>query len=220
VQQHSIVVRRNTVRIGIVGAGKIGGTLARKLADAENDVGLCNSRGPDSLKDAVAAMGPKVCPMTVQEAAAFGEVVLLALPFGRYKEIPAKSLTGKIVIDATNYFRDRDGHIGELEHGQTTSSELLQQYFRDAKVVKAFNSIRWTVLRDESKPSGAGDRLGIGIAGDDPEAKRVVAELMDQIGYDAVDAGGLAFGGRRLQPDSPLFVARLTAEQIRQRLAA
>ena len=123
------------------------------------------------------------------------------------------------MVDTNNYFPERDGHFDELDNDHTTSSELLQAHLPDAHVVKAFNAIGWNRLRDEARPAGDPDRLGIPISGDDEAAKQTVAELIDEIGFDAVDAGTLAEGGRKHQPGSP-SVRDLHTEVLRARLAA
>ncbi len=207
------------MRIGIIGAGHIGGTLARLFTRAGHEVAVSNSRGPDTLRGLVAELGDRARAATPAEAARFGEVVVVAIPFGRYRELPADALAGKIVIDTNNYFPQRDGNIPELAAGRATSSELLQRHLSGARLVKAFNAIRWDHLRDLGRPAGAPDRIAIPIAGDDAEAKAVVGKLIDQLGFDPVDAGGLA-EGRRFQPGTPLFVTDLPAGEVRRRLAA
>ena len=205
-------------RIGIIGAGHIGGTLAKRFVDAGHEVAIANSRGPESLGELVGELGNRAQAMPAADAARFGEVVVVAVPFGRYREVPADAVAGKIVVDANNYYPNRDGHFAELDEDRTTSSELLQAHLRDARVVKAFNAIRWTNLRDEGRPHGDPDRIGIPISGDDEEAKGVVAWLMDQIGFDAVDAGSLAVGGRKHQPGAAAYTYGVPTEELRRLL--
>lgn len=207
------------MQIGIIGAGNIGGTLARHLTRAGYEVGVSNSRGPDTLKDLVAELGEGARALTAEEAADLGEVVVVSVPFGRYRELPTGDLDGTIVIDANNYYPGRDGHFDELEDDHTTSSELLQAHLTGARVVKAFNAIPWKSLRDLARPSADPERVGIPISGDDEEAKRTVVELIDEIGFDAVDAGTLAEGGRKHQPGSIVFTADLPTGELRARLA-
>lgn len=201
--------------IGIIGSGNIGGTSARLLADAGHLVLLSNSRGPESLSEVVGDLGPRVEAVTVEEAAARGEVVLVAIPFGRYRELPVAPLAGTIVIDAMNYYPSRDGAIPALDGG-TTSSALLREHLRGARIVKAFNTIWSERLRTASRPAGDPRRLAIPLAGDDAEAKRVVAGLIDQIGFDPIDNGGLDEGGQRQQPGTPVYNQPLTAAQARE----
>jgi predicted dinucleotide-binding enzyme len=207
------------MRTGMIGAGRIGGTLARLFLGARHEVAISNSRGPDTLKDVVDGLGRGARATTAADAARFGEVVVVSVPFGRYHELPTGGVAGKIVIDTNNYFPARDGHFEELDNDSTTSSELLQAHLPGARVVKAFNAIYWKHLRDRGRPAGQPGRLGIPISGDDREAKRIVAELIDQIGFDAVDAGTLSEGGRRHQPGGPAYGTHLHTDELRARLA-
>jgi predicted dinucleotide-binding enzyme len=206
--------------IGIVGAGKIGGSLARHFVRAGHEVAVSNSRGPETLRGLVAEIGGGVWAVTAEEAARFGEVVVVSIPFGRYRELPTDGLDGKVVIDTNNYYPGRDGHFDELDDDRTTSSELLQAHLSGARVVKAFNAIHSGSLRDLARLSGNPERIGIPISGDDEEAKRTVAELIDEIGFDAVDAGTLAEGGRKHQPGSPVYTRNLSTHELRARLGA
>jgi predicted dinucleotide-binding enzyme len=207
------------MRIGIIGAGHIGATVARQLLGAGHEVAVSNSRGPETLEHMVEKLGDGARAMTAEDAARFGEVVIVSIPFGRYGELPSDRMAGKVVIDTNNYYPGRDGNFPELDQDRTTSSELLQAHLTGARVVKAFNALHWRRLRDESRPAGDPRRIGIPISGDDPEAKATVAGLIDQIGFEAVDAGTLGEGGRRHQPGSPAFGADLDAEELRARLA-
>jgi hypothetical protein len=208
------------MRIGIIGAGHIGGTLARRFVAAGNDVAVSNSRGPDTLQAIVEELAPRGQALTAAEAARFGDVVVVSVPFGRYQELPTEGVAGKVVIDTNNYYPQRDGRFEELDTDRTTSSELLQAHLPGARVVKAFNAIVWTRLRDDGRPAGDSERFGIPISGDDEDAKRTVAELIDQIGFDAVDAGTLAEGGRKQQPGSPAYTEGLHTRELQARLAA
>src|SRR5262245_26157262 len=202
------------MRIGIVGAGNIGGTLAAHFAAAGHDVAIANSRGPETLADLPAG----VRPVTVDEALRFGEVAVVAIPLHAVEALPADAAAGKVVIDANNYYASRDGNVAELDDDGTTSSELLQRRLRGSRVVKAFNTMRAQTLRDAGRPAGDPQRLAIPISGDDPEAKGMVAALIDEIGFDAVDAGTLAEGGRKHQPGAAAYGAELTAPELRARL--
>lgn len=130
---------------------------------------------------------------------------MVSIPFGAYRELPADALTGKIVIDTTNYYPDRDGHFGELDDGTVTSSLLVQQHLAGSRVVKAFNNIAFVHLGQLPRPAGAPDRSALPIAGDDPDAKARVAALLDTLGYDTVDLGALADSWRS-QPGTPVYV--------------
>jgi predicted dinucleotide-binding enzyme len=203
------------VRIGIIGAGHIGGTLAARFVAAGHEVAISNSRGPETLAGLVEGAEP----MTAEDAERFGEVVVVSIPLGRYREVPTDAVEGKVVIDTNNYYPQRDGHIPELDDDSTTSSELLQTHLPGARVVKAFNAIVWTKLRDDGRPAGDPDRLGIPISGDDEQAKRTVAELIDEIGFNAVDAGTLAEGGRKHQVGARAYTQGLPTAELRHRLA-
>ena len=203
------------MRIGIIGSGKIGGTLARRFVDAGHEVAVSNSRGPETLAVLVEELGSSAQAMTAQAAAPFAELIVVSVPFGRYRELPTEAVAGKVVIDTNNYYPQRDGHFEELDSERTTSSELLQAHLPSARVVKAFNAILWSRLRDDGRPAGDRERLGIPISGDDEESKRIVATLIDEIGFDPVDAGTLAEGGRKHQPGTPAYTNGLPTPELR-----
>ena len=207
------------MRIGIIGSGHIGGTLAGLLTRAGHEVALANSRGPATLADAVAELGPRARAVTVSEAAAFGDVVVVAIPFGRYADLPPEPLSGRIVVDATNYYPQRDGSIEPLDAGRTTSSELLAGRLPGARLVKAFNTIHFAQLRDDGGSGDISQRRAIFIAGDDPEAKAVVAGLIEEIGFGAVDTGALPEGGARQQPGTAIYNRPITVAEAERELA-
>jgi predicted dinucleotide-binding enzyme len=201
-----------TARVAVIGSGNIGGTAARLFAGAGHDVALANSRGPESLTGLVTEIGDHARAETVEGAASFGDIVLLAIPLFAYTNLPGGQLTGKIVIDAGNYYPDRDGHDPALDGGETTSSERLAEQLPAARVVKAFNTLYWEHLRDRA---GESRRIALFLAGDDQEAKDRVAALVDDIGFAPVDVGDLAEGGRKLQPGAPLSGVQLTEAEAR-----
>ncbi|MDW5595552.1 NAD(P)-binding domain-containing protein [Conexibacter stalactiti] len=203
------------VRIGIVGVGNIGGALARHFVAAGHEVAVANSRGPETLVDLVAELGERAHAATVAEALRFGEVDVVSIPLGRIGELPADGVAGKVVIDTNNYYPGRDGQIAALDDDSTTSSELLAVQLPGARIVKAFNAIYASWLAERGLPAGDPARLAIPISGDDAEAKRIVAALIDEIGFDAVDAGTLAVGGRKHQPDTPPYGAEAGAAELR-----
>jgi hypothetical protein len=206
------------MQIGIIGSGRIGRTAAALFAAAGHEVAIANSRGPASLADLVAELGDGVGAATVTEAARFGEVVLEAIPFGAHRELPADALAGTVVISASNYYPDRDG---EIDLGGRTQTELVAAHLADSRVVKAFNTMYWETLRDERRPDAArGDRLVLFLAGDDADAKATVADLIEEIGFAAVDTGSLAEGGRRQEPGSPIYNAPMTPAAARDALDA
>jgi predicted dinucleotide-binding enzyme len=190
--------------LGLIGSGHIGGTVARLAVAAGHDVVLSNSRGPDTLADLVAELGPRARAATAAEAAAAGDIVVVTIPFGAYASVPVEPLQDKVVIDTNNYYPARDGRFPQLDDGSTTSSELLQAHLPTSHVVKAFNNIFWGHLLELARPGGSPERSALAIAGDSAAAKRTVTELFDSVGYDVVDAGALS-EGRRFQPDTPAY---------------
>lgn len=180
------------VTLALIGTGMIGSTVARLAVDAGIDVVLSNSRGPETLSDLVASLGSRARAATAAEAAEAGDIVVATIPLHAYTQLPADRLVGKTVIDTLNYYPQRDGHIAELDSGELTTSGLLQRHLVGAHVVKAFNNIFYKALASLGRPAGAPDRSALPIAGDDAAAKAAVVALLDRLGYDAVDIGGLA----------------------------
>lgn len=202
------------MKIGIVGAGNIGATAAKLFVEAGHEVALSNSRGAETLKDLVASLGGQAKAATIEEAARFGEVVLVAIPFGKYQTLPADAFRGRVVIDAGNYYPERDGQFEELDKGETTSSELVSAHLHGARLVKGFNTIWSEHLKTQGDVSlPLEERRVIFIAGDDTGAKETVARLIEEIGFAAVDTGLLREGGRRQQPDSAVYNKTLTARE-------
>ena len=209
------------MKIGIIGTGYIGGNLARLFVEAGHEVAVANSRGPETLKDFVAELGEKARSATVEEAARFGDVAVVSIPFGRYKELPAEAFDGKIVIDTNNYYPERDGSFAELDEDRTTSSEMLAAHLKGARVVKGFNTIWFEHLKTQGdKNLPVAERRAIFIAGDDPEAKRTVAQLIEEIGFAAVDTGSLRDGGAAQQPGTAIYNRNLTASEARAVLSS
>ncbi len=195
----------NQSTLGIIGSGNIGATLARFAVRAGLNVVLSNSRGPETLSDLVAELGPQARAGTPAEAARAGDWVVLAVPLKSYLQIPAAPLAGKVVLDATNYYPDRDGAMAELDAEQVTTSELVQRHLAQSDVVKAFNNMWVKHLPALARPMGASDRSVLPIAGDLQEAKTAVAQLIDLLGFDTLDAGTLA-DSWRFQRDTPAYV--------------
>ena len=192
--------------VGLIGSGRIGGTLAKLAVAAGHPVILSNSRGPGTLTVLAGELGPLARAGTGQEAAEASDLVVVTIPLRAFPDVPAGPLAGKAVIDTCNYYPQRDGQIPGLDSGALTSSELIQRHLAGSAVVKAFNNIFFKHLESLSRPSGAPDRSFLPIAGDDPEAKAAVTAFLDSIGYGAVDAGPLA-GGWRQQPGTPVYGA-------------
>jgi predicted dinucleotide-binding enzyme len=177
--------------LGLIGSGHIGSTVARLAVDAGHDVVLSNSRGPETLQDLVEDLGPRARAATTAEAAA-ADLVVLSIPLKNVGQVPAELLGGRIVIDTSNYYPQRDGQIAALDDLSTTTSQLVQSQLPASRVVKAFNNINYLHLGSLQRPSRSPERSVLPIAGDDAEAKAAVSEFLDSIGYDAYDAGSLA----------------------------
>ena len=201
------------MRIGIIGAGHIGSTLAGHLAGIGHDVALANSRDPSTLKDLVAGIDGPVSAVDAAQAARFGQVVVVSVPFGRIYDLPTAELRDKLVVDTCNYYPERDGEDAELDTDTTTSSEKLRN-LTDADLVKAFNALHWETLRDGGRPKDSPERIAIPLSGDDEEAKAVVSGLIRDMGFDPVDAGYLGGGGRRHQPGTPVYGSELSAHDM------
>ncbi|MBV8518429.1 MAG: NAD(P)-binding domain-containing protein [Acidobacteria bacterium] len=204
------------MKIGIIGAGHIGGTTAKLFVDAGHEVAISNSRGPETLQDLVRDLGSRAHATTPPDAARFGEIVLLAIPLKDYPTLPADELRSKIAVDAMNYYPNRDGHVEALDSGARTSSELVAAYLEGARVVKAFNTIWFEHLKtqgDTSKPLDA--RRAIFVSGDDAEAKRAVMQLIEGIGFGPVDLGSLRDSSRQ-QPGAAIYNRDVTVAEARE----
>ena len=209
------------MNIGIIGSGNIGATAARLFITAGYSVAISNSRGPETLLSLVAELGAQAHAATVEDAAKFGELVLIAIPFISYKTLPSAAFSGKIVIDAENYYPQRDGNVPELDTDRTTSSELLAVHLPEARVIKAFNTIPSQDLATAANTSlPIGERRAIFVAGDDAKAKRLVMNLIEQIGFGAVDTGTLAAGGRQQQPGTEIYGHDVTVFMDKTKRAA
>lgn len=207
------------MRIGIIGAGHIGGTLTRRLTALGHTVSVANSRGPESLKDLAQETGAK--PVTATDAARAGELVIVTIPMKNLSKLPRDlfqgTFEGVAVVETCNYYpRQRDGRIQPIEDGLPESRYVEQQLGRP--VVKAFNNIYADHLMNLGKPAGTKGRIGLPVAGDDQKAKSLVMKIMDEIGFDPVDAGGLDESWRQ-QPDTPVYATDHDAEGVRRALA-
>lgn len=202
------------MRIGILGAGRIGEAAARLFVAAGHDVTISNSRGPESLGELAAKLGIRTRASDIAGAATYGEVVLLAVPWHRADALPAPELLrGKIVIDAMNPYRPEGGFY---DLGKSTSSEEVLKRIPGARLVKAFNTIYYEHLAGRGrKDLPTEERHAIYIAGDDPAAKAVVGRLIEEIGFAPMDTGSLREGGRLQQPDSPIYNQTFTAREAR-----
>jgi predicted dinucleotide-binding enzyme len=204
--------------LGLIGAGHIGSQLARLALKHGYEVVLSNSRGPETLAALVEELGRGARAGTAAEAAAQGDLVVVTIPLKAIGGVPIEPLAGKIVIDTNNYYPQRDGHFRELDQRQATSSELLQRHLPTSKVVKAFNHVYAAQLTTDGTPPGTQNRRAFVIAGNDAEAKRTVTALIDQFGFDVVDAGPLTESWR-IEPNTPAYGPRMNAAQVRDALA-
>jgi len=200
--------------LGTIGAGNIGSHVARAALDAGYTVILSNSRGPGSLTDLIADLGSGASAATVVDAASAGEMVLVAVPLKDIGSIPAEPLAGKVVIDANNYYPQRDGRIEALDTNASTTAELLQAHLPASHVVKAFNNIMANEIPTDGKPAGSEGRRALPIAGANAEAKKAVTQFLDSLGFDAVDMGPLSESWR-VERDTPAYGARVTADELR-----
>lgn len=203
------------MQIGIIGAGYIARAVAAVATGAGHDVMVSNTRGPDTLFSLVGSICCKAG--TPQEAAAFGDIALVAIPLKAYRAVPVAQLERKIVLDANNYYPERDGHIGELDRDEMTTSELLARHLPKSRIVNAFNAITAADIESDGRPAGSPDRRALPIAGDDVAAKKVVAQLLDELGFDTVDAGPLVEGGR-FQKDTPAYCVPTDSEELQRAL--
>jgi 8-hydroxy-5-deazaflavin:NADPH oxidoreductase len=216
---HGIGILAVMAIIGLIGAGHIGSQIARLAVAHDYDVVISNSREPETLSTLVAELGPRARAAAPVEAAKAGDLVVVSVPLKNYRAVPVGPLAGKIVIDTNNYYPERDGHISELDNESTTTAELLQAHLPNSKVVKAFNHIHAAALTTDGQPPGAHNRRALAIAGDDQQAKATVTRLLDQFGFDTVDAGPLKEGWR-IQRDTPGYGPHRTAAELRRDLAA
>ena len=204
---------QHTQTLGIIGAGHIGSNVARAAIAAGYDVVISNSRGPETLTDLIAELGPKARAATASDAAQAADLALVAVPLGKYKNVPVEGLAGKVVMDANNYYPQRDGRIPALDNNENTTSGLLQEHLHTSKVVKAFNNIRAADIPTTGGPAGTPGRRALPIAGNDADARAQVAKFLDDIGFDAVDLGTLDESWK-VERDTPAYVKRTTADEL------
>jgi 8-hydroxy-5-deazaflavin:NADPH oxidoreductase len=203
--------------IGFIGAGHIGGKVAEAAVNAGFEVIISNASGPGSLADLVAGLGGAARAATVPEAAAAGDVVVVAVPIAAFGDVPAEPLAGKVVISTSNYNPSREGHIPEIDDGSTTVAGLLQRHLPGSRVVKAFNMISAAQVPSDGSPAGTPGRRALALAGDDAGAKQTVAGIYDRLGFDAVDAGPLSESWR-FGRGQPAFIVRQNAAELRANL--
>lgn len=205
------------MKIGIIGAGEIGGTLTRRFAALGHNVSVANSRGPETLADLAQETGAKT--VTVNDAARAGQLVIVTIPQGRIPNLPNDLFVGVpddvVVVDTGNYYPDRDGRIEGIEEGLIESRWVETHLGRS--VVKAFNTMNYKRLLERGRPKGTPGRIALPIAGDDQRAKHVVMRLMDELGFDPVDSGGLDDSWRQ-QPGTPVYDVDHDAAGVRRAL--
>jgi predicted dinucleotide-binding enzyme len=205
------------MKIGIIGAGHIGGTLTRRLSALGHDVSVANSRGPETLDDLTAETDAKA--VTVREAAQGKDLVIVTIPVKSVRELPKDLFAANdraIVIDTGNYYPKRDGRIAAIEDGTPESQWVAQQLGRP--VIKAFNTIYAQQLLERGRSADQSGRIALPVSGDDPGAKAIVMRLIDELGFDAVDAGSLAESWRQ-QPGTPIYGADLDRDSAATALA-
>ncbi len=206
------------MNIGIIGSGHVGSTVTELFDKAGHYVAISHSGDPQEIASLASSLGPHVTAKTTEDAVKFGDIVLLAIPWIKRNELPNASLfEDKVTIDATNpYSPQRD----IIDLGNSTSSEEVLKVIPGSRLVKAFNSLNYELMRNNARPSAPlSARAVLFVAGDDSEAKEVVAKLIEDIGFAAVDTGFLREGGRLQQPGSPIYNVLMTLEEAKQRLA-
>jgi len=199
--------------VGIIGAGRLGTTLARQSIKSGYHVSIANSRGPETLKLILSVLIPEAVAGTVAEVIERSDMIILAIPLSKFKTLPLSLLTGKIVIDAMNYWAPTEGHLEEFANASSSSSELVQKLLPNSDVVKTLNHVAYHELEEHALPNNDPKRRAIALAGDDDAAKKVVSSYINDLGFDPVDVGPLS-AGIAFQPDTALFNARLTASEI------
>ncbi|MBF7955635.1 NADPH-dependent F420 reductase [Rahnella victoriana] len=205
----------NIMKIGILGAGFVGRAVAKLATRAGHQVMLSNSRGPQTLFSLKPMLGCETG--TAAQAATFGDIVVIAVPLTAIGQLPVAELAGKPVIDAVNYYPERDGQVPELDQQATTTSEYLAGFLPGAKITKAFNAIRMTDLETDGLPAGDPQRRALPLAGDDAETKTIVAGLYDAFGFDTLDAGTLSEGWR-FERGMPCYCVPMTRDELKTAL--
>ena len=206
------------LRVGIVGAGKFGTALARAAVAAGYDVAISGSGPADDIALTVDVLAPGARATTTDEVARHADVIVLAVPTHRFRELPRELFNGKILIDAMNYWEPVDGDDPELTTAADGTSTIVQQHFPSARVVKSLNQLGYHQLEENLHPQGAPTRIAIAAAGDDRLAVRRVMRLIDRLGFDPVDAGPLS-NGLALEPDGSPIATTYNADQLSRLLS-
>ena len=204
--------------IGIIGAGKVGIVLAQLALNAGYEVLISGSGAASKIGLTVSVLAPGAVAVTNKEVAAESDVIILAIPLGKYQQLPKNELDGKLVIDAMNYWWEVDGERPDLTSATQTSSEVVQEFLSGSHVVKAFSHIGYHNLDNEHRPEGSPDRMAVALAGDTPSDLMQVATIINSFGFDPVIIGGLK-DSRALQPGGPIFGEHVNEEKLKQLLA-
>ena len=200
-------------RLGIIGAGKFGTTLARAALAAGYDVAIAGSGPPEGMRLTLSVLAPGAQAMSPEDVARRSGVIVLAIPLHRFRELPPQLFEGRLVVDATNFWEPVDGSDAEVAGARHGTSALLQRWFASARVVKSLNQLSYHQFEEHQRPHGAPDRVAVGVAGDDRAAVAEVMRLVDRLGFDPVDVGPLA-NGVALEADGSPFATTYTAEQL------
>jgi hypothetical protein len=209
------------MKIGIVGSGKLGMTALRLFVACGHRVAVSNTRGPNSMPELITTFHGQARAATTTDIAIGGDVIILALPFSRYRELPVEPFRRKLVVDATNYDPDRDGATAALDNDEITSTELISQHLKRARIVKALNTMPYQTLGTKGQTDAAPQqRLALFFCGGNQDAKQTVARLIDQLGFAAIDTGTLSRGGRLQQPGSAICRAPLYGHEAEAAVAA
>jgi 8-hydroxy-5-deazaflavin:NADPH oxidoreductase len=206
------------LRLGIVGAGKLGTTLARAAVAAGYDVAISGSGPADDIELTVEVLAPGARASTTDEVVRNADIVILAVPMHRLRELPSDLFAGKILVDATNFWQPVDGDDPELTTAADGTSMIVQERFPSARVVKSLNQLGYHQLEENRRSEGARDRIAIGAAGDDRTAVDRVMRLIDRLGFDPVDAGPLK-NGLALEPDGSPIAPTYSATQLSKLVA-
>lgn len=196
------------MQLGIIGAGRVGTAIARQALAAGMDVRIAASGDPAKIELIASVLMPGARTVTAAEAALHSDLVIVVVPLNRMSTLPFDAFTGKIVIDAMNYWAPTDGTQSEFEDNPLSSSEIVALRMPNARTVKTLNHIGYHELEEDGRPAADPARRALAIAGDDARAKEIVARFIDRIGYDAVDVGPLAHG-RLMEPGSAIFAGAL-----------
>ena len=200
-------------RVTILGAGKLGTVLSQLALDAGYEVFIAGSGSPDKIALSVSILSPGAVALESSEAIAKSQIIILALPLSKYRTLPAEALSGKLVVDAMNYWWEVDGHDPELTQPETSTSEIIQSFLKSSRVIKALSHMGYHHLFDEARPRGSEGRKAIAIAGGDESDAAAISQLVDDLGFDPLLIGPLG-AGQKLEPGNPAFGANLSLSEL------